>query len=163
MSNDLSNASPKSPVKLLDAAGVPDVDKSSKQDFPKCSAYANHDSWGRGTPCSRHASVTRDGKPYCKQHDPVAIAERRELRDQKWQKKYDAESKQRLREHAAIAAMQGIDNPAAFMEKVRTALAAAQTELREWRQGMHDDREDDDAETLVQYALALFPSNGGGQ
>ena len=40
-----------------------------------CSAtvWQSH-GFGRSAPCSRAGSVTRDGKHYCKQHDPEAIA-----------------------------------------------------------------------------------------
>jgi hypothetical protein len=38
--------------------------------------------------CSRSGSIERDGKHYCKRHDPVAIAEKRKAKkekdDQKW-------------------------------------------------------------------------------
>ena len=43
----------------------------------KCSATvwrSRGSGWGSTVPCSRNGSVIRDGKHYCKQHDPEAIA-----------------------------------------------------------------------------------------
>ena len=49
--------------------------------------------------CSRKASVERDGKPYCRQHDPVAIAERQKATS----KRLDAQTK----EHIARVRLEG--------------------------------------------------------
>ena len=46
-------------------------------------------SW-RGMQCARAGKVERDGKWYCKQHDPVAVAERKAERDRKWRAECDA-------------------------------------------------------------------------
>ena len=53
----------------------------------RCSARVNSDTWGRGSPCSRKATITRDGKGYCTQHDPEA----QKARDKAWREKYEAE------------------------------------------------------------------------
>lgn len=37
--------------------------------------------------CERPATVERDGKPYCKLHDPEAVAARREAKYQAWKKR----------------------------------------------------------------------------
>lgn len=46
---------------------------------PACSAKV-WDGWRR-TPCARAGKVERDGKWFCRQHDPVAIAARRAKSD----------------------------------------------------------------------------------
>jgi len=61
-------------------------------DKQKCSARVFSDSWG-GHPCTRTASVIRNGKPYCKTHDPVARKEKEEKRTAEWNKKWDAKKK----------------------------------------------------------------------
>jgi hypothetical protein len=44
--------------------------------------------------CSRNGSIERDGKWYCKTHDPLAIEEKRKKREIK----YEIESKKLLKE-----------------------------------------------------------------
>ena len=64
----------------------------------KCkeTVYDPRDSWSRGQRCSRKAGESG----YCKQHDPVNVAERARLS----REKYDAEWAERRRK-AAIPAM----------------------------------------------------------
>jgi hypothetical protein len=62
-------------------------------DKPRCCASVwkkGHNSWtGRHVQCTRPGTVARDGKLYCKQHDPEAVKER----SAKWDAKYEAERK----------------------------------------------------------------------
>lgn len=51
----------------------------------RCSANVSRDAWHYGR-CGRNAVVERDGKPYCKIHDPEYI----EAKDRKRQAKYEA-------------------------------------------------------------------------
>lgn len=37
--------------------------------------------------CTRRGTVERDGKRYCKQHDPVALREKREKRNAEWKER----------------------------------------------------------------------------
>lgn len=73
----------------------------------KCSEiiHINDGSWrGYDRQCKHDAVVEREGKHYCKQHDPVAIEERDKKRRERWA----AESAERLRLarlHAASEAM----------------------------------------------------------
>jgi hypothetical protein len=95
--------------------------------------HCRFDQW-RCVPCSRKAKIDRDGKPYCKQHDPVATAARRAASDAKTDAKRTAERKQRAHELACIAAMQDIPDPLAFVQTVR--------ELVAWEFGDHDGEKD---------------------
>ncbi len=52
-----------------------------------CEQVATNGLWNRYHQCTRLGSVTRDGKVYCKTHDPVAIKERHNARDKKWQER----------------------------------------------------------------------------
>ena len=45
-------------------------------------------------PCSRKAAITRDGKGYCRQHDPVARKEKSDAAYAKW--KTDAELRRKV-------------------------------------------------------------------
>lgn len=50
--------------------------------------------WSGAPPrCTRAATVARDGKDYCGQHDPEARDVRRKASQEKWQEKHDAEQK----------------------------------------------------------------------
>jgi hypothetical protein len=51
----------------------------------------------RYRPCSRRASVQRDGVAYCKQHDPEAAKAKKVERDAAWSAKWAAESAASLR------------------------------------------------------------------
>ena len=59
-----------------------------------CSAtvWQSH-GFGRSAPCSRAGSVTREGKHYCKQHDPDALAAKASAR----KSAFDAEYAERKR------------------------------------------------------------------
>ena len=68
----------------------------------RCSqSVAGANLWGRK--CSRTTTVERDGKPYCTQHDPVAVAERRETNRAAWEAKWDYQRKALARNTAAAA------------------------------------------------------------
>lgn len=61
--------------------------------------------------CVREATVERDGKHYCKQHDPELVRARRDASYAKFTEKYEAERKQRQLEQAAqdlLAALEAI-------------------------------------------------------
>ena len=52
----------------------------------RCSAYLRGSVW-RTARCTRKASITRDGKPYCHQHDPEVVKARRLKADDALNKK----------------------------------------------------------------------------
>ena len=56
----------------------------------RCSGRANSDGWGRTTQCANNAVLTEDGEPYCHQHAPSLIAQRKAKRDAAWAAKMDA-------------------------------------------------------------------------
>lgn len=49
---------------------------------PHCS-HRIRGEWGRSFSCTRYSAVERAGAHYCAQHDPVAIAKRREVQIEK--------------------------------------------------------------------------------
>jgi hypothetical protein len=61
--------------------------------------------------CSRIATVERNGKPYCGQHDPDAVASRRQARNAAWDTKHERERADDRLRHAApdlLAALKGL-------------------------------------------------------
>jgi cytochrome c556 len=67
----------------------------------QCSEMVSRGAWSRQSPCTRPGTIERDGKLYCKQHDPVAKAEKRAARDKVW----EAEWARERAHHDRIAAM----------------------------------------------------------
>lgn len=70
--------------------------------------------WSTRPQCHRNATVTRGGKPYCKQHDPENIEAKREARNKTYEERHAKERQawarsDALREiaYAAIAWVQG--------------------------------------------------------
>jgi len=68
---------------------------------PQCRGSV-HDDFGVGFhQCMSKASVTRNGKPYCKLHDPLRVEKRTEARHRKWQQEWTAKAEtQRKAENA---------------------------------------------------------------
>ncbi|MCK5610845.1 hypothetical protein KAR91_53725 [Candidatus Pacearchaeota archaeon] len=60
---------------------------------PRCCAPTLSNSYTYTPTCSRRGVVEREGKHYCKQHDPEAIKERRRIRYEKWEKKKENQNK----------------------------------------------------------------------
>ncbi len=79
---------------------------------PQCREFV----WPRGsfhkTKCSRKGVVERDGKLYCKQHDPLAIAAKRQAENEKFEMKYAANKEKTRRQRAIINACEGIPTEA---------------------------------------------------
>lgn len=86
--------------------------------------------------CTRTGVVKREGKWYCKQHDPVAVSARIKKRDAKWQAAWDARDTRQARNealHAAertvIMAAKAVTNHGASAIKTIDALYVAVHEL----------------------------------
>lgn len=82
-----------------------DGPKCCKRIFGKYSPF-------HGSPCSRKGVVERDGKWYCRQHDPEAVKARRLASDAKYEAEWAAERKKRVREAAVAKACEGIKTEA---------------------------------------------------
>ena len=99
-----------------------------------CSAhvYRKH-----GSPyCVRAAVVSRDGKGYCKQHDPEVVVLRREASNKAWQADMTARAKgRRLQTTAPLllaackSALTVIAHDSAVGTQLRAAIAAAEKEV----------------------------------
>lgn len=60
--------------------------------MPKCSEHVYHGSGCFSVhQCARNGVVERDGKFYCRQHDPVAVRQREDDRRAKWRGEWATE------------------------------------------------------------------------
>ena len=64
------------------------MEHTKKTDLGQCTKTYFSD-WHR-CHCSNKAKVIREGKGYCKRHDPVNIAEKRRIKDEIWEKEWAA-------------------------------------------------------------------------
>ena len=64
----------------------------------RCSERVSYDSWGNTLPCETPATVTENGKPYCKLHAPSEVARRRAEKDAAWteENRREAEDKRKV-------------------------------------------------------------------
>ena len=93
-------------------------------------------------PCQRRAKVTRDGRPYCTQHDPVrveaAAGARRRVWDAEWEAKqarWLKEAALKAAEAAVVEAAMRIDLGASVLtDPSLLTLARAQVTLRKLRE-----------------------------
>ena len=79
------------------------TDDTTARAGQKCSERV-HDKgrWPSFHQCPRPGSVERDGKFYCKQHDPVAVRSKRDARDAKWESDWNAACAKNARTAAAL-------------------------------------------------------------
>jgi len=81
----------------------------------ECEANVS-DGWARYHKCGVTAKYVRDGKWYCKRHDPVAIKERDKKRDDKFNKMFEESQKKSHRREVEIAYCKEISTE--YMEDV---------------------------------------------
>jgi hypothetical protein len=62
----------------------------------QCCQKIRGDGWGVKPQCSRAAVIERDGRHYCKQHDPLAVAVREAKGRAKWNADMDRWTRERL-------------------------------------------------------------------
>ncbi len=64
-------------------------------DVERCSALVSSAGmWSQFHRCSRAGSITRNKKPYCKQHDPDAVKEKRAAKEAAWDAKWKSNKEQ---------------------------------------------------------------------
>ena len=83
----------------------------AKLDPVKCSEMVPEKSrWGflNRHQCEKKVKVTRDGKSYCKIHDPEYIAAQKKTREARWQKKWEEEKAYTKLHSARLAATEGL-------------------------------------------------------
>ena len=64
-----------------------------------CERVSDGARWPSFSQCSRNGKFERNGKWYCKTHDPVSKKEKRDEQDRRWKERYSHEKA--LREDAA--------------------------------------------------------------
>ena len=88
----------------------------------KCSERVWHrHAWGDG-PCSRNGVVERNGRWYCKQHDPEVKKARDAERKARWDAEQELERAKRQRRKDAEAALDNAPKLAARIEQLEAAL-----------------------------------------
>lgn len=65
-----------------------------------CGQVRSSDGWHTYR-CSREGVIEREGKFYCRQHDPVAVKARHDARDAKWEAEWAAQTAARAAAKAA--------------------------------------------------------------
>jgi predicted NBD/HSP70 family sugar kinase len=101
---------------------------SDKPDSPRCSKRVWSGSWDK-LPCSRRGVIERDGKWYCKQHDPVAVKERNDKNYAAMKSEWEERDKRANRTLACERACAGIADPEKAIREAREALALAIAEI----------------------------------
>ena len=72
---------------------------TTDNDTQCCATFYPNGSYHRSQ-CSRKGSVERDGKWYCKTHDPEAVKKRDEMREKRYEYKWEIERLERKIRHA---------------------------------------------------------------
>jgi hypothetical protein len=62
----------------------------------------------RGRPCSKKATIQREGIWYCSIHDPITVEEKRRHRNEQWDKEYQEKLRIRKREQLEHAYCEGL-------------------------------------------------------
>lgn len=95
-------------------------------DLGKCCETVFEGAGFRRSRCSRAAKVTRNGKPYCTQHDPEKVDSRRIARNAKWDAEADARRQKEAKyaaflkiAHAGVSAVQGTQDWQLVIDAVR--------------------------------------------
>jgi hypothetical protein len=87
--------------------------------FFKCEGHIATDRWNPHK-CGQKASVEREGKWYCKRHDPVAMKAKRDAKDKIYDERFKNEMARIRRTNAAVAC---VDN---LVKAVKLVLALNQ-------------------------------------
>jgi len=122
----------------------------------QCSKQIPNDSWGfHYHSCSKKAVVERDGKLYCKIHDPEYIQAKREKANVKWQK----ESREISASRIALAACKEInpEHPELVAQNIKEmyeVLQALKNTNSYWWQEV-------DSDTLKKIDFVLSKIKGG--
>src|SRR3990167_9635183 len=69
-----------------------------------CQRVNDRGVWHRAHQCPYKGVIERDGKRYCRIHDPVKVLERRTVREEKWEADYRARADQYARSSDVVRA-----------------------------------------------------------
>ncbi len=72
--------------------------------------------WHQFHQCKRFATVERDGKSYCAQHDPEAEKLRRQKTSELWDRRFE----QQRRAHECVVACEGMENPIEEIKRLKS-------------------------------------------
>lgn len=101
-------------------------------DKVRCQATSNpKDRWDSFHPqqCQKNAVVERNGKWYCKIHDPVYIKQKNDASMQKWEEKWKAEEHKHHMQRLAPELLEALEKLAADYEKIANNPTGNQLEI----------------------------------
>ncbi len=75
-----------------------------------CKQVRDEGRWPSFHRCRHDMVVERDGKPYCKQHDPVAVKARNDVRSVKWDAKWALARAESAYRDAAVALAEFVED-----------------------------------------------------
>jgi hypothetical protein len=75
--------------------------------FFKCQGEVATDMW-HPHKCGQRASIERDGKWYCKRHDPIAMKAKYDEKNKAWTEKFQKDMREALRARAAVASVENL-------------------------------------------------------
>jgi len=87
----------------------------------QCSYDVIYDSWCHTHKCQKKAVVERDGKFYCKIHDPEYVKAKDEARTAKWDKEWAEKKAYMELQNTAVRACKELnpDNPLAVAQSIK--------------------------------------------
>ena len=99
---------------------------STPKDKPRCCKEVRDDAssrWPRYNQCTRAGTIEREGKLYCKQHDPVEREKKAEASYSAWKAKMEGAIKEKQRARVCALACHGLSDPALAIQRAREELA----------------------------------------
>ena len=94
-----------------------------------CQRVNDRGVWHRAHQCPYKGVIERDGKRYCRIHDPVKVLERRTAREEKWEADYRARADQYARSSDVVRSLTAREKVLNARLKLAEKLAAAAKEL----------------------------------
>src|SRR3990167_595936 len=94
-----------------------------------CQRVNDRGVWHRAHQCPYKGVIERDGKRYCRIHDPVKVLERRTAREEKWEADYRARADQYARSSDVVRAATAREQALNARLKQAEKLAAAVREI----------------------------------
>ena len=86
-----------------------------------CYRIFGSDRWTRHS-CKRNGSVQRNGRYYCKTHDPVRVVEKHRKREEKWNAEYITLKEKSERIRVMLIACEGVSTEILKTIKVKDLL-----------------------------------------
>jgi len=103
-----------------------------------CQRVNDRGVWHRAHRCPYKGVIERDGKRYCRIHDPVKVLERRTAREEKWEADYRARADQYARSSDVVRSLTAREKVLNARLKQAEKLAAAVASWQESDDAYHE-------------------------